>query len=144
LTINKKYVIIFIEKKRKGANKMIHLSVMSASAKRAEYEAQQLAKEIAHQQYLADRPKRIKKFVEGYFNYAKQCVEKSEYTHAEALVHEDDLQKWGPLEEDEMAEAIQMVKTMFEMAGYKVNNWYQYSDGWRYQSGKIGYLYIRW
>jgi hypothetical protein len=37
-----------------------------------------------------------------------------------------------------------MVKTMFEMAGYKVNSWYQYSGGWRYQSGKIGYLYIQW
>lgn len=123
---------------------MIQLSIMSATAKRAEYNAQQLAKEIAHQQYLADRPKRVEKFVEGYFNYAKQRIEKSEYTFAELLVHEDDLKEWGPLEDDEMMEAIQMVKTLLEMAGYKVNNWYEYSQGWRYQSGKIGYLYATW
>lgn len=123
---------------------MIQLSIMSATAKRAEYNAQQLAKEIAHQQYLADRPKRVEKFVEGYFNYAKQCIEKSEYTFAELLIHEDDLKEWGPLEDDEMMEAIQMVKTLLEMAGYEVNNWYEYSQGWRYQSGKIGYLYARW
>lgn len=123
---------------------MIQLSIMSATAKRVEYNAQQLAKEIAHQQYLADRPKRVEKFVEGYFNYAKQCIEKSEYTFAELLVHEDDLKDWGPLEDNEMMEAIQMVKTLLEMAGYKVNNWYEYSQGWRYQSGKIGYLYARW
>ena len=123
---------------------MIQLSIMSATAKRAEYNAQQLAKEIAHQQYLADRPKRVEKFVEGYFNYAKQRIEKSEYTFAELLIHEDDLKKWGPLEDDEMMEAIQTVKTLLEMAGYKVNNWYEYSQGWRYQSGKIGYLYASW
>lgn len=123
---------------------MIQLSIMSATAKRAEYNAQQLAKEIAHQQYLADRPKRVEKFVEGYFNYAKQRIEKSEYTFAELLIHEDDLKEWGPLEDDEMMEAIQMVKTLLEMAGYKVNNWYEYSQGWRYQSGKIGYLYAKW
>lgn len=123
---------------------MIQLSIMSATAKRAEYNAQQLAKEIAHQQYLADRPKRVEKFVEGYFNYAKQRIEKSEYAFAELLIHEDDLKEWGPLEDDEMMEAIQMVKTLLEMAGYKVNNWYEYSQGWRYQSGKIGYLYARW
>ena len=123
---------------------MIQLSIMSATTKRAEYDAQQLAKEIAHQQYLADRPKRVEKFVEGYFNYAKQRIEKSEYLYTDALVHEDDLRVWGPLEDDEMKEAIGVVKALLEMAGYQVNDWYQYSGGWRYQSGKIGYLYIKW
>ena len=123
---------------------MIQLSIMPASVKREEYEIAQHEKELAHQRYLAERPRRVEKLIEEYFNYTKSCIEKCEGTSVASVLYEDDLLKWGSTQHEERMEAVEAVKTMLEIAGYQVNNWYEYSPGWQYQSGKIGYLFIKW
>ena len=123
---------------------MIQLSIMSANAKREEYEIAQHEKELAHQRYLAERPKRVENLIEKYFNCTKSRIEKCDGTSIASIIYEDDLLRWGSTKYDERMEAVEAVKTMLEMAGYQVNNWYEYSTGWQYQSGKIGYLYIKW
>lgn len=123
---------------------MIQLSIMSANAKREKYEIAQHEKELAHQRYLAERPHRVEKLIEGYFNYTKSCIEKCEGASVASVLYEDDLLKWGSTQYEERMEAVEAVKTMLEIAGYQVNNWYEYSLGWQYQSGKIGYLFIKW
>lgn len=45
---------------------------------------------------------------------------------------------------DDFANAFDHTLPMLESAGYKVNDLYLYSDKYRRQSGKIGYIYIRW
>lgn len=121
---------------------MIKLEIISAEAKRAELEAIRIAKEIERKRKEAMRGQRVEALTEKVFNIAKRAVEETQWSFCEATITEDDLSAWGRPDYGELKDAIQNVRDLLTFAGYRCNDFHEYSVGWRNRSGKYGYLYI--
>lgn len=125
---------------------MINLSIISAESKREEYEIHQAQKELERIMHEMMTPQRIEALTEKIFNYAKEEIEKTKnLTLCSVTIHEWDFWRWEiSYNEKEAKEAINLCIHLLEMAGYKVDSYYEYSKSWRTRSGKLGYFTVRW
>ncbi len=125
---------------------MINLSIISAESKREEYEIHQKQKELDRIIHGMMTQQRIEALTEKIFNYAKEEIEKTkDFTSRTVTIHEWDFWEWGiSYHEKEAKEAINLCIHLLEMAGYKVDNYYEYSKSWQNQSGKLGYFTVKW
>lgn len=121
---------------------MIKLEIISAEAKKAELEANRVAEELRKKQWEALQGQRVEKLTEQVFNKAKKVIEQSKWRLVDIVVTIDDLNAWGRPSEDELNEAIETVRKLLTIAGYKCENFYKYSMAWRTRSDKYGYLYV--
>lgn len=123
---------------------MIQLSILSAGEKRIENLKRAEQREKEAQKFRDERPKRVEELTEKIFNYAKKQIDKSNFDSCEVLITEDDLWKWEAHYKDETLEAIDIVISLIKLAGYRVDDFYEYSKAWQTRSGKFGYFYVRW
>lgn len=127
---------------------MIQLSILSAGEKRIENlkraEQREREKEKEAQKFREEKPQRIEELTEKIFNHAKKQIEKSDLDFCTVLIIEDDLWKWRAYYKDETLEAIDIVISLIKLAGYEVDDFYEYSKAWQTRSGKIGYFSVRW
>ena len=125
---------------------MINLSIISAESKREEYEIHQAQKELERIKHEMMTPQRIEALTEKIFNYAKEEIEKTKnYTSCSVTIHEWDFWRWEiTYNEKEAKEAINLCGRLLEMAGYKVDDYYEYSESWQKRSGKLGFFVVKW
>lgn len=123
---------------------MIELTIMSAEAKRAETNLRVAQKEIQRKLHEAQRPQRVEELVQKVFNFAKSKVENSDHSCCQVVITDDEMFLWKPWNDSELLEAIDIVITLLKGAGYEVNNFHEYSKGWKTRSGKFGYFFIFW
>ena len=124
---------------------MINLSIISAESKREEYEIHQKQKELERIMHEMMTPQRIEALTEKIFNYAKEEIEKTKnFASCTVTIHEWDFWKWEiSYNEKETKEAINLCIYLLEKAGYKVSNYYEYSESWQ-KKGKLGYFIVKW
>lgn len=123
---------------------MIQLSIMSADAKRAETNRQEIERKAWQDAIDAQRPARVEQLVGQVFNFAKRKIESAEYSSCQVTITDDEIFLWKPWNDGELREAIAEVIVLLRLAGYEVNDFHEYSKGWKTRSGKFGYLYIFW
>lgn len=125
---------------------MINLSIISAENKREEYEIHRAQKELERIIHEAMTPQRIEALTEKIFNYAKEEIEKTkDSTSCTVTIHDWNFWQWEiSYNEKEAKEAISLCIRLLEMAGYKINNYYEYSESWQKKSGKLGYFIVKW
>ena len=123
---------------------MIQLSIKSAEAKRAETDLRNAQREAYQRMMEKQRPARVEKLIEQVFNFAKSKIEKAEYGSCQVTITDDEIFLWKPWDDGELREAVCEVVNLLRIAGYDVQEFHEYSKGWKTRSGKFGYIYIFW
>lgn len=125
---------------------MINLSIISAESKREEYEIHHAQKELERIMHEMMTPQRIETLAEKIFNYAKEEIEKTkDFPFCTITINDWNFWQWEiSYSEREAKEAINLCIHLLEMAGYKVGNYYEYSESWQKKSGKLGYFIVKW
>lgn len=123
---------------------MIQLSIMSADAKRAETNRREIERKAWQDAIDAQRPARVEQLVGQVFNFAKRKIESAEHSCCQVTITDDEIFLWKPWNNEELREAVAEVVVLLRLAGYEVNDFHEYSKGWKTRSGKFGYLYIFW
>lgn len=94
--------------------------------KQAQINKEKLEKDIIN---IAEQ---IKNKIKLASEQASSCIHYTFYTS----------QKYDNVEIKE--KIIPVLKRIFENAGYKVDEYSEYSSSWTYKSGKLGYIFIHW
>ena len=124
---------------------MIELTILSAKEKRKENEINQAVKKAKDEAYKALRLLRVEKLTAEIFNFSKAQIEAETFWNScSVYITDNKIKEWNVADKNELIEAIEKTRHLLSLAGYICNDWYEYSNSWHRQSGKIGYFYIRW
>lgn len=120
---------------------MVEIKVKSAEVAKFESATVKTFEKMKKMQWALEKPMRIEKLVETLYPTCSKAIDYSisrgsDLTRATFMVSNDD--------RDEVLEAIDIIRTCLIEAGYKVDEFSEYSKSWQTRSGKFGYLFISW
>lgn len=126
---------------------MVELVIKSASTAKTETAIVRYGKELKKLQLALDTPKRIENLVKGIWKQIEQDLERgisNGFSSCMSTFYLEDLQKLHYEKESELKEAFKIITDCLIASGYRVNDFHEYSLGWRTRSGKYGYLSVHW
>ena len=119
---------------------MIQLSIMSAETKRIESAFYAEERRIQEEKEKAERPIRVEKLAETIFILVREKIKNEKFNSCFTYLNYN---KVGSRNNNEIAEACEIVSAMLKKAGYKTNV-YEYSQAWQTRKGEFGYFYASW
>ena len=124
---------------------MICLTIDSADIKRQKDKEYLIQVEFQKQILEKEKLVRIEKIIPSLFEFIKRQMEQSHQGYCCVDLTVSQVKKMGAIDYSfEMKSAIDTVRNMLQIAGYKCNDFYEYSKSWQKKRGKFGYLIIKW
>ena len=115
--------------------------IMDATAKRADLEKKELEKKILEELEKKKMENIIQKRFETELIRVSKIIEEGENNCFELNYWMDEIQDYKDAKV--IREVVARMTVFLEKLGYVVNEFHEYSKGWKTRSGKFGYLFFR-
>ena len=115
--------------------------IMDAAAKRADLEKKALEKKILEELEKKQMENAIQKRFETELVRVSKMMEEGENSYFELNYLMDEIHNYKDARV--IREVAARMTIFLEKLGYVVNEFHEYSKGWKTRSGKFGYLFFR-
>ena len=115
--------------------------IMDAAAKRADLEKKALEKKILEELEKKQMENAIQKRFETELVRVSKMIEEGENSYFELNYLMDEVHNYKDARV--IREVAARMTIFLEKLGYVVNEFHEYSKGWKTRSGKFGYLFFR-
>ena len=115
--------------------------IMDAAAKRADLEKKALEKKILEELEKKQMENAIQKRFETELVRVSKMIEEGENSYFELNYLMDEIHNYKDARV--IREVAARMTIFLEKLGYVVNEFHEYSKGWKTRSGKFGYLFFR-